>query len=141
MAASSPEELHRPAPACPDCGMAVAAGQRRCTNCGASVDVRRRLPRRTPLVAALTVAALAGAGVVVAQAAVTERASTAAAAPADAASAPITVAGAPLPAAERPTSTAPKVETPDDIAVPTSPALEIPSIGENLVDEAQQARE
>ncbi len=118
--------------------MAVAPGQRRCTNCGASVELRRRLPRRTPLIAALTVAALGGGAVVVAQAAVTEQASIDASAPADAASAPISVAGASPPPASKPTSTAPKVEVPP---TSTTPTLDIPSVDEDLLDQAAEARE
>ncbi|MDO9353462.1 MAG: hypothetical protein Q7T55_07195 [Solirubrobacteraceae bacterium] len=138
MAASS-DEPREPVPSCPDCGMAVAAGQRRCTNCGASVEARRRLPRRTPLIAALTVAALSGGVVVVAQAAVTEEASIDAAAPADAASAPITVAGAALPPAKRATSTAPKVEETPPPA--TTPSLDIPTVDDDLLDKAAEARD
>lgn len=137
---ASSEEQRDPVRSCPDCGMAVAAGQRRCTNCGASVDVRRRLPRRTPLIAALTVVALGGGAVVVAQAAVTEQASIDASAPADAASAPISVAGAQLPAATKPTSTAPKVEVPD-VPASTTPTLDIPTSNQDLLDAAQKARE
>ena len=128
-----------PVRACPDCGMAVSHGQRRCTNCGASVDVRSRLTRRTPLIAALAVVALSGGAVVVAQAAVTEQASIDASAPADPASAPVTVAGAPLPPAEKPTSTAPKVEVPDP--APSTPTLQIPEVDQDLLDQAAKARE
>ena len=133
------EDQRDPARACPDCGMAVSHGQRRCTNCGASVDTLRRLTRRTPLIAALTVAALSGGAVVVAQAAVTEQASIDASAPADAASAPVAVAGAPLPAAKKPTSTAPKIETPT--VAPSTPTLQIPEVDQDLLDQAAKARE
>jgi predicted nucleic acid-binding Zn ribbon protein len=138
MAASS-DEPREPVPSCPDCGMAVSPGQRRCTNCGASVEARRRLPRRTPLIAALTVAALSGGIVVVAQAAVTEEASIDAAAPADAASAPVSVAGAALPPAKRATSTAPKVEEPPP--APSTPSLDIPTVDDDLLDQAAKARD
>lgn len=118
--------------------MGVAPGQRRCTNCGASVEVRRRLPRRTPLIAALTVVAIGVGTVVVAQAAVTEQATIDASAPADAASAPISVAGATPPPAGKPTSTAPKIEVPP---TSTTPMLDIPSADQDLLDQAAEARE
>lgn len=125
-----PDQSQAPAQrSCPDCGAAVQQGQRRCTNCGASVDARRRLPRRTPLIAAVSVLGLAGIGVVVAQAAVTEQAGIDAAAPADVASAPVTVAGNPLPGPTGPTSTPPKVDEPADTGVAgTTPTLDIPSV-------------
>ncbi len=131
-----PDQSQAPAQrACPDCGAAVADGQRRCTNCGVSVDGRRRLPRRTPLIAAVSVLALSGVGVVVAQAAVTEQAATDASAPADVASAPVTVQGAELPPASGPTSTAPEVpvaSTPAPVA--TTPTLNIPSVADTTSD-------
>ncbi len=124
-----PDQSQAPAPrACPDCGAAVADGQRRCTNCGAAVDARRRLPRRTPLIAALGVLGLSGIAVVVAQAAVTEQAGIDASAPADVASAPVAVQGAELPAPAKPTSTPPKPPEPVDIPAASTPTLNIPQI-------------
>ncbi|MBJ7470522.1 MAG: zinc ribbon domain-containing protein [Solirubrobacteraceae bacterium] len=123
-----PDQSQGPAPrACPDCGAAVAQGQRRCTNCGASVDARRRLPRRTPLIAAVSVLGLSGIAVVVAQAAVTEQAGVDASAPADVASAPVAVQGPALPAPSGPTSTPPKIES-AEIPESTTPTLNIPAI-------------
>lgn len=124
-----PDQSQAPAQrSCPDCGAAVHEGQRRCVNCGASVDNRRRLPRRTPLIAAVSVLGLAGVGVVVAQAAVTEKAGIDAAAPADVASAPVTVAGNPLPGPTGPTSTPPKPEPVASTPPATSPTLNIPQV-------------
>lgn len=129
-----PDQSQAPAQrSCPDCGAAVQHGQRRCTNCGASVDARRRLPRRTPLIAAVSVLGLAGVGVVVAQAAVTEKAGIDAAAPADVASAPVSVSGNPLPGPTGPTSTPPKIEdTAPDLAESTTPTLDIPAVDDGL---------
>lgn len=124
---------------CPECGVAAQPGQRRCTNCGASLEVRRRLPRRTPLVAALTVAALGGGAVVVAQAEVTERATQDAGAPADVASAPVEVAGNALPAATKPTSTAPKLPA-ATLPAATTPAVSIPSLSTDTTGQASDAR-
>ncbi len=126
--------------ACPDCGVGAQPGQRRCTNCGASLESRRRLTRRTPLVAALTVAALGGGAVVVAQAEVTERATQDAGAPADVASAPVAVAGNPLPAAKKPTSTAPKLPS-AELPPATTPALTIPSLPTDTTGKASDARD
>ncbi len=125
-----PDQSQAPATrSCPDCGAAVVEGQRRCTNCGTSVDARRRLPRRTPLIAVLSVLGLSGVAVVVAQAAVTEQAGIDASAPADVASAPVSVQGPELPAPAKPTSTPPKPETPPETIAPaTTPTLNIPSV-------------
>jgi predicted nucleic acid-binding Zn ribbon protein len=112
---------------CPECGVAVQPGQRRCTNCGVSVESRRRLARRTPLVAALAVLALGGGAVVVAQAEVTDRAAQDASAPADVASAPVAVVGNPLPAAKKPTSSPPKLPA-ATLPAATTPAVTIPSL-------------
>ncbi|MBO9532634.1 MAG: zinc ribbon domain-containing protein [Solirubrobacteraceae bacterium] len=136
---SSDETRTTPVRSCPDCGARVQPGQRRCTNCGASVEQRRRLARRTPLVAALVVAALGGGAAVVAQAAVTDQATLDASAPADPASAPVQVAGNPLPAAEKPTSTAPKAPE-VDVPANTSPTLEIPSLDSDVVGQANDER-
>lgn len=129
-----PDQSQAPAQrSCPDCGAAVQQGQRRCTNCGASVDARRRLPRRTPLIAAVSVLGLAGVGVVVAQAAVTEKAGIDAAAPADVANAPVAVSGAPLPGPTGPTNTPPKVEdTAADLSTGTTPTLDIPAVDDPI---------
>lgn len=124
--------------ACAQCGTRTHDGQRRCTNCGASVDRRRTLPRRTPLIAALSVAALGGGIAVVAQAAVTDEASRQASAPADPASAPVAVPGNPLPEAERSTSSAPKVAS--QAQQGTTPGLSIPKLGDDLVKAAEEAR-
>lgn len=114
---------------CPECGTAVQERQRRCTNCGTSVDVlRRKIPRRTPLIAALTVGVLGAGAAVVAQAAVTDKASIDASAPADAASAPVVVAGVPLPEAKKPTSSEPKPA--EDTSNDTT--LEIPSVDDTV---------
>lgn len=121
--------------------MAVAPGQRRCTNCGASVDTHKRLPRRTPLVAALAVAVVSGGVVVVAQAAVTEKSSIDASAPADVASAPVTVVGTSLPPAKKPTSTAPATSTPDvNVPAGSTPDITIPSSPTDLLKAAERAR-
>lgn len=115
---------------CPECGTAVQERQRRCTNCGASVDaLRRRIPRRTPLVAALAVAGIGTGAAVVAQAAVTDEASLNASAPADTASAPVQIQYPPLPDAKRPTSTPPK---PDAPAPSTDTELTIPSVDDQV---------
>ncbi|MFT4035839.1 MAG: zinc ribbon domain-containing protein [Patulibacter sp.] len=128
---TSDETRTTPVRACPGCGARVQPRQRRCTNCGGSVEQRRRLARRTPLVAALLVAALGGGAVVVAQAAVTERAAADASASADTASAPVEVAGNPLPAADLPTSASPTPEPapPDrDNADDASDVLNLPDL-------------
>lgn len=130
-------EPTQPSPGlCPDCGAAVQRGQRRCTNCGGAVAQRRLLPRRTPLIAAIAVAAIGGAAAVVAQAEVTERATEIAATTPDAAG-PIPVAAGELPPAERRTHTPPKVEEPDE--EPPN-ALEIPTLDTPVVQEASEAR-
>lgn len=135
----SEETRTTPTRSCPECGVAVQPGQRRCTNCGASVEQRRRLARRTPLVAALAVAAVGAGAAVVAQAAVTDQASLDASAPADVASAPVEVSGNPLPPATKPTSTAPKVE-PVDTTPATTPGISIPSLGSDVVGKASDER-
>lgn len=140
---AAPDSQSVPARVCPDCGAPVMTGQRRCTNCGISVDARRRLPRRTPLVAALSVVALSGAAVVVAQAAVTEQAGIDASAPADVASAPVSVAGPAVPPAKKPTSTAPKVEEPAPLETTpqSTTGLSIPSLDADVIQQAQDARD
>jgi predicted nucleic acid-binding Zn ribbon protein len=136
---SSDETRTPSARSCPECGVAVQVGQRRCTNCGTSVEQRRRLPRRTPLFAALTVAALGGGAVVVAQAEVTERATQDAGAPADVASAPVAVVGSPLPAAKKPTSSAPKLPQ-ADLPAASTPGVTIPSLDSDVTGQASDAR-
>lgn len=122
---------------CPDCGHACAPTQRRCTNCGAAVGRRRPLPRRTPLIAALIVAAVGGGAVVVAQAEVTDRASAVASTTPDPASAPIPVLPPPLPEAARQTSTKPK---PPPVEQDPGNPLEIPALDAPVVQQAQDER-
>lgn len=138
---ASPDETRTTPPrACPECGVAVQQGQRRCTNCGASVERRRRLTRRTPLVAALTVAAVGGGAVVVAQAEVTDRASQDASAPADVASAPVSVGNPALPAPKKPTSSPPKLPK-AELPAATTPAVSIPKLDSDLVGQASEQRQ